>query len=61
MALVELGSGGSDDEERNTLGPVGKVLQEPEQRLIGPMEVLEDQHSRAFVGKVLEKAAPGCE
>ena len=46
-ALEELRSGGGDDEDRSVARPVDEVLDEVEERVIGPVEILEQQDRRA--------------
>ena len=41
--------------------PLEQVLDECQQRLVGPLEILEDEHQRALVGEPLEEEAPGGE
>ena len=61
VPLVELRPGGADDEQRDPLRPVGEVLEEVEKRLVGPVDVLDDEHERPFLGDALEEAPPGRE
>jgi hypothetical protein len=37
------------------------MLDEVEQPLIGPLQILEDQDERVIFGERFEEAAPGCE
>ena len=46
MPLVQLGSGRSDDQERDALGAIRQMLQEREHRIVRPVQVLEHQHRR---------------
>ena len=55
MRLVQLGPGGADDEQRDTLRPVGQVLEKREQRRVGPVDVLHHQHQRS----TLRRPTPG--
>ena len=61
MPLEELRPRRPEDEQGARLGAVGEVLEEREHRLVGPVEVLEDEDGRALVGDVLEEPAPGRE
>ena len=58
MPFVELGTRGPDHEQRHRLGAVGQVLEEREHRVVGPVQVLEDEHGRALLGDVLEEPPP---
>ena len=49
---------GSHDEERHTGRPVDEVIDEVEQAVVGPLEVLENEHERPLVGERLEEPAP---
>ena len=51
----------ADDEERDAGRPVDEVVDEVEQAVVGPVQVLEDEHGRALLGERLEEAAPGGE
>ena len=61
MPLVQLGPGGAEEEQRHALRPVGQVLEEGEERLVGPVQVLEDEHRLPPLRPRLEHAAPGGE
>ena len=52
---------GAEDEERDAARPVDEVVDEVEQRVVGPVQVLEDEDERALVGDRLEVAPPGGE
>src|SRR5919198_5553808 len=58
MLLEELGARGAQHEERHVLGPVGEVHEEREQRLVGPMQVLEDEYGWAVRSERLQEAPP---
>ena len=60
-AREQLGTRRSDDEERHVGRPVDEGIDEVEQAVVGPVEILEDEHGRALRGKALEEAAPGRE
>ena len=49
----------ADDEERDVAEPVDEVVDEVEQAVVGPVEVLEHEHGRAPLGDRLEEATPG--
>ena len=61
VALVELRAGRPDKEQGDALCDVGQVLEEGEERLVGPVQVLEDEHGRALLGDSLQEPAPGGE
>ena len=48
MLLLQLGTRRAEDKQRHALRPVGQVLEEGQQRIIGPVQVLEDEHRRAL-------------
>ena len=54
----QLGPGGADDEQRHPGRPVDQVVDEVEQVVVGPVQVLEDQHQRPLLGELLEEAPP---
>ena len=54
----ELGSRGAEDEQGNVSRPVDQVVEEVEEPIVGPVEVLEDQHRRPPLRERFEKAAP---
>ena len=60
-ALVQLGPGGAQNEQRNARRPVDEVLDEREQLLVGPVQILEDGDQRALRRNALEEALPGPE
>ena len=41
--------------------PVDQVVDEVEQVVVGPVQILEDEHQRPTLGERLEEAAPGGE
>ena len=51
----------ADDEQRHAGRPVDEVVDEVEQAVVGPVQILEDEHERALLGERLEEAAPGGE
>ena len=44
--VEELGAGGADDEQRHPARPVHEVVDEVEQRVVGPVQVFEDEDER---------------
>src|SRR5439155_6625692 len=57
-AIEQLRPRGAEHEERDSVDPVRELVDEVEEIVIGPMEVLEHQHERSRLGKRLEKASP---
>ena len=57
----QFGARGAEDEERDAARPVDEVVDEVEERFVGPMQVLEDEHERPLLGDRLQEAAPGGE
>ena len=57
-ALEQLGPRGRDDEQRHVLDPVDELVDEVEQLVVGPVQVLEDEHGRPLLGERLDEAAP---
>ena len=51
--VEQLGPGEADEQERRLAHPGGQVLDELEQRLLGPVDVLEDEHERLNVGELV--------
>ena len=50
--VEQLGPGEADDQQRHVLDALGQVLDQVEQRLLGPVDVLEDEHERLRVGEL---------
>ena len=50
-----------DDEQRNARRPVDEVVDEVEQMLVGPVQVLEDEDERPLRGEILEEPPPSRE
>ena len=61
MPLVELRPRRAENEQRHPLGPLGQMLQEREQRLVRPVQVLEHEHARPRRRQPFEEAPPGRE
>ncbi len=59
--MQELGAGRADHEQRDVSRPVDELIDEVEQRIVGPVQVFEDEDKRPRVGYGLEEAAPGGE
>ena len=59
--LEKLRSRGRDDEQRHVGDPVDELVDEVEQALVRPVEVLEDEHERTLLGEALEEPSPGGE
>ena len=61
MPVVKLGTSGADDQERHAVRPVGQMLEEGEQRVVRPVDVLEDEDRGSLLCDRLKEAPPGCE
>ena len=57
----QLRAGGAEHEQRNAARPLDEVVDEVEQRVVGPMQVLEDEDERTLFRERLEEPAPGRE
>ena len=57
--LQQLRAGGADREQRDLADPLDERVDEVEQGVVGPVQVLEDEHERPLLGEALEEAAPG--
>ena len=55
--LEELRAREAEEEDRGVARKVGEVLDQVEQRRLGPVDVLEDEDERPVVGELLEQAA----
>ena len=60
-ALRELGPGQRHHEQRAIARPLDEVLDEVQQRAVGPVDVLEHHHGRSLVGDPLEEDPAGRE
>jgi hypothetical protein len=60
-ALEQLRPSGADDKEGRVGHPVDEVIDEVEQIVVGPVEILEHEYQGALLGERLEEAAPGRE
>ena len=61
MALVELGPSRAEHEDRQARRPVDEALDEFEEGVVGPVEVLEEEDERPSAGNRLDEALPGAE
>ena len=59
--LEQLRAGGADDQQRHRARAVGEQVDEVEQRVVGPVHVLEHEDGRAVLRQRLEEAPPGRE
>ena len=50
--VEQLGTGEAEDHQRRVLDPLGQVLDQLEQRLLAPVDVLEDEDQRPRVGEL---------
>ena len=60
-AFEELGPRRRDDEQRDVRHPVDELVEEVEEALVRPVDVLDDDDERTLLGETLEEAAPGGE
>ncbi len=60
-ALEELRPRRRDDEQRDVRQPVDELVEEVEEALVRPVDVLDDDDERTLLGETLEEAAPGGE
>ena len=60
-ALEQLRPRAADDEERDAAQPIDELVDEVEQALVGPVQVLEHEHERPLVGECFEEASPSGE
>ena len=54
----QLRAGAADDEQRHARRPVDEAVDEVQQPVVGPVQILEDEHGRPVLGDRLEEAAP---
>ena len=59
--LQELGARGAEHEQRHAARALDELVDEVEQRVVGPVQILEHEHQRPPLGQRLEEAAPGGE
>ncbi len=57
----QLRAGGAEHEQRNAARPLDEVVDEVEQRLVGPVQVLEDEDERTLFRERFQEPAPGRE
>src|SRR5262245_7484675 len=57
-AIQQLRSAGSNDEERGPRPGLHHVLDQIEQALAGPMQILEDDNTRSLTGQRLQERPP---
>ena len=57
-SLEKLRPGGRNDEERHVGHPVDELVEEVEQALVGPVDVLDHEDERALVRERFEEAPP---
>lgn len=61
MAFLDLRTSRDDDQQRQSGRPIGEVLQEGHQALLGPMQVLHNDDRRSGGRERLEELPPGGE
>ncbi len=59
--LQQLGTGGAHAEERDAAGPLDEVVDEIEQAVVRPLQVVEDEDERPSLRERLEELPPRCE
>ena len=59
-ALQELGTRGAEHEQRNAPSALDELVDEVEQRIVRPVQILEHEHHRPALGQCFEVTAPGC-
>ncbi len=57
----QLGTGRADEQQRHGVEPIGELVDEIEQVVVGPVEILEHEHRRPALGEGLEEPAAGGE
>src|SRR5207253_8415706 len=60
MTLVELGPRRTDEEDRHAARPVDEMLEELDQRRVGPVQILEHEDQRTLFSDPLEESQPRC-
>src|SRR5262249_56310209 len=60
-AAEQLRPRGADNEQRDSGRPIDQVIDEVQQVVVRPVQVLEDEYERPFVRKALEEPPPGGE
>jgi hypothetical protein len=60
-ALEQLGPGGGDEQHRRVRGPLDEMVDEVEQAVVGPVDILEEEDQRALLCQRLEQRPPGGE
>ena len=60
-SLEQLQPRGAEDQHRDISHPVREMLDEVEQALVGPLQILEDEDERVIFGERFEEAPPRCE
>ena len=60
-ALEQLGPGCPDDQDRHPGRPADEVVDEVEERVVGPVQILEHENERALLGLSLQEPSPGGE
>src|SRR5205823_556855 len=55
--VEQLGAGKADDQERRIPHPLGEMLDQVEERVLGPVDVLESEYERLVVGHPLDPFA----
>ncbi len=58
-AFEQLGPCGRDDQERDVAQPVHELVEEVQETLVRPVDVLDDDDERPLLGETFEEAPPG--
>jgi hypothetical protein len=60
-AVEELGARSAEDEDRHVRRPVDEVVDEVEEAVVRPVQILEDEDERSLIGERLHETTPGGE
>ena len=57
-ALEQLGARGGDEQHRRVRGPLDEIVDEVEQAVVGPVDILKQEDQRPLLGQRLEQRPP---
>ena len=60
-ACEQLGTSGTNDKQRDAGCPIDQVVDEIQEVVVGPVQILEDEHERPTLREPLEKPTPSSE